>query len=234
MNVDEVLAELKAKGSASTARIFRSHGAPDPIDGVKVGDLKLILKRTGPDHALALDLWRTGHADAQYLAGLMVQPKRMTEEDLQSWADTARWYMLSEYSVAWVGAESGRGWEMGRRWIDAPREPVAAAGWSALASHVALTADADLDLPAVDALLSRVTATLSREQNRVRYAMNAFVIAVGTYVTPLLSRALEVAAAVGEVKVDLGGTACKVPEAAAYIHKARERTQGKKRRSVRC
>jgi hypothetical protein len=44
-----------------------------------------------------------------------------------------------------------------------------------------------------------------------------------------------VAAKIGEVTVDMGGTACKVPSAAEAIEKVRKRGAiGKKRKSAKC
>lgn len=234
LSVDEVMAELEALGDAGTRRIYANHGAPPAQFGVKVGDLKGVLKRTKKDHELALALWETGNSDARYLAGLMADERRMTAADLQRWAESASWYMLAEYSVAWLAAESGLAAELAPRWIDDPREMVAAAGWSALSSHVAMVDDAALDLDALAALLDRAAREIHGERNRVRYAMNGFVIAVGSYVAPLAARADAAAEAIGAVRVDMGGTACKVPRATEYIAKVRARGPARKRRSVRC
>jgi 3-methyladenine DNA glycosylase AlkD len=234
MDVSEVMAELEALGSESTRRTFRNHGAPEALFGVKVGDLKGVLKRTKKDHALALALWETGNGDARYLAGLMADERKMTPDELQRWAETADWTMLSEYSVPWMAAESGHGWTLGNRWIDEPPERVASSGWVALGCVVSMVADKDLDLGAIDALLTRVEQQLHRERDRVRYTMNGFVIAVGTYVAPLRERAVAVGAAIDKVQVDVGDTACKVPDAVAYIDKALARGPAKKRKAVRC
>jgi hypothetical protein len=65
--------------------------------------------------------------------------------------------------------------------------------------------------------------------------MNGFVIAVGTYVKSLTEVALETAAKVGTVSVDVGDTACKVPNAQDAIHKVEQRgTIGKKRKTAKC
>jgi len=65
--------------------------------------------------------------------------------------------------------------------------------------------------------------------------MNGFVIAVGAYVEVLTTKANEVAETIGKVSVDVGGTACKVPLATAYIKKIEEKGNlGKKRKSARC
>jgi hypothetical protein len=65
--------------------------------------------------------------------------------------------------------------------------------------------------------------------------MNSFVIAVGTYVSPHLTRAKAVAQQIGEVYVDVGDTACKVPIATEYIEKVESMGRvGRKRKTIRC
>lgn len=56
-------------------------------------------------------------------------------------------------------------------------------------------------------------------QNRTRYTMNGFVMACGQCVVGLYDEAFQVAKKIGEVKVDLGKTACKVPLADQYLEK---------------
>lgn len=84
-------------------------------------------------------------------------------------------------------------------------------------------------------LLQRVQKTIHDAPNLVRYAMNSFVICVGSYVKPLNELALKTAATIGPVSVDMGNTACKVPSAMEYIRKVEKRGSiGKKRKTVKC
>ncbi len=64
-----------------------------------------------------------------------------------------------------------------------------------------------------------VVKEIKGAQNRVRYTMNGFVIAVGSYVKPLFKQAKAAARQIGVVSVDVGETACNVPVATAYIEK---------------
>jgi hypothetical protein len=170
-----------------------------------------------------------------YLAGLIADEREITREQLQSWVEGAYWYMLSEYTVAWIAAESRYGWELALEWIESGREHIAAAGWSALSNVVSITEDAHLDTLKLEKLLRRVEADIHNSQNRVRYAMNGFVIAVGSYVAGLKESAESVAAAIGKVSVDMGGTACKVPLATDYIQKVADRGKtGQKKKMARC
>jgi 3-methyladenine DNA glycosylase AlkD len=235
MNAQEVLAQLAAMATEQTKKTFSRHGAPDPFFGVKVGDMKLIQKKVKKDHQLSLDLYDTGNSDAMYLAGLIADEKKISKAELQHWAEKATWYMLGEYTVAWVAAESAFGLELAREWIESPNEIIATAGWSTLGSLVAIKPDAELDHEYFHSLLKRVEKEIHTAPNRVRYVMNSFVIAVGCYVPVLTSAAKAAARKIGKVEVNMGDTACKVPAAEDYINKVEEMGRlGQKKKMARC
>jgi 3-methyladenine DNA glycosylase AlkD len=235
MTAADVLTELSRMASDSYKRIFLNHGAPDSTLGVKVEDLKKIQKKVKKDHALALELYDTGVSEAMYLAGLIADPPKMAKAQLRKWAKTATWHMHTEYTVPWVAAESRFGAELAREWIESPKEPIAVAGWSTFSSLAAIKPDEELDRAELEKLLDRVQKDIHASRNRVRYTMNRFVIAVGSYVPALASRAKAVAKVIGKVEVDMGGTACKVPDALTNIQKVEKAgRQGKKRKTAMC
>ncbi|MBN4071063.1 DNA alkylation repair protein [Crocinitomix catalasitica] len=236
MTTQEVMKELEEYGSDSVKNIFIKHGAKEPLYGVKVEDLKKIQKKVKKDHDLSLELYATGNLDAMYLAGLIANEDRISKENLKTWMKEARSGMISEYTVPWIASESDHGYELGLEWIESDVERIAAAGWSTLASHVSIREDADLDIEVYRELLSRVENEIQNEdRNRVRYTMNGFVIAVGSYVTELSGIASEVADKIGKVEVYMGDTSCKVPLASEYIKKVIDKGRlGKKRKMARC
>ncbi len=235
MTKDEVMLELSKFGNEQTKKIFTRHGAREPFYGVKVGDLKTLVKKIKTDHKLALELYETENSDAMYLAGLIADENLVTWEELQNWVKKAYWYMLSEYTVAWLAAESHHGWKLALEWIESTEEGIASAGWSTLSNLVSLSPDEELDQDTLLTLLDRVARDVHQSQNRVRYTMNGFVIAVGSYVESLTKKANEIATTIGKVSVDVGGTACKVPVATDYIKKVEDKGNiGKKRKAARC
>lgn len=235
MTAKQILKELQGYGSEQTKSVFMTHGAKEPLFGVKVQDLKKILKKTKKDHELSLELYATGNSDAMYLAGLMADEKQITKEQLEDWVDKAYWYYLCEYTVPWVAAETAFAIELGLKWIKSDRETVASAGWGTLAYYAALHEDEKLDLELYSELLDTVKQEIHGAQNRVRYTMNGFVIAIGSYVKVLTDKSKEIAAAIGKVSVDVGGTACKVPLANDYIDKVIAKGRvGVKRKTARC
>lgn len=235
MTAKEVLDQLQSFGNEQTKKTLLKHGAQEPFFGVKVQDLKKILKKTKKNHELSLELYATGNSDAMYLAGLMADENKITEEQLDAWVDKAYWYYLSEYAVPWVAAETDYGFEIGLKWITSERENVAAAGWATLAYYAAVNVDDSLDLDKYSSLLDTIQGEIHNAQNRVRYVMNGFVIAVGSYIAPLTEKSKKVAAAIGKVSVDVGGTSCKVPLATDYIDKVINKGKvGVKRKTARC
>lgn len=235
MTAKEVMKELAEYGDERTKSTLMKHGATEPFYGVKVADLKKILKKTKKNHELSLELYATGNSDAMYLAGLMADETQITKAHLQSWVKKAPWQMISEYTVPWIAAESPFGYELGLEWIESKDESIATSGWQTLSSLCALLPDDQLDLTNYKKLLDRVGKTIHDAPNRVRYTMNNFVISVGSYVEPLSAHATKIAEQIGKVHVDQGGTACKVPLATTYIKKVVDRgSVGKKRKTARC
>ena len=235
MNLSDVMAELEQKGTAATKKTHLRHGAPEPLFGVRVGDLKPLQKKLKGRQDLALELYATRNSDAMYLAGLIADGTKMTRKQIDSWAAGATWHLIAGCPVSWVAAEHPHGFEIAEKWIDSKRELTATAGWTALAGIVSTVADENLPIDRLNALLDRVVNTLAASPDRVRYAMNGFVISCGTYVAALGDKAIAAARQLGTVSVDMGDTSCKVPDAEAYILKSRRgAAAAPKRKTMRC
>lgn len=232
---EEIMQRLKELGSDQTKQIYNNHGVKEPYFGVKIGDLKKLVKYVKKDQELALKLFDSGNHDAMYLAGLSVNPKIISKETLRDWAMKAYWYLVAEYTVSQVAAESDYATELAREWMKSEDEMIAVCGWSTYSNYLSITADENLDLAEIRDLLHQVKNNIHGERNRVRYVMNGFVISVGAYVSELSSEAKQVAEYVGKVQVNVGNTACKVPLATDYIKKIEVKNRiGLKRKTCIC
>lgn len=233
--VDQVMAELKKKGSEKYRLTFLRHGAPDDLFGVSIADLKTIAKKIKGNQSLALALYETGNSDAMYLAGLVADGSQMTKKQLDSWARQATWHMISEFTVPAVACESPFARELALKWIESKKEQIASGGWCTYSGIVATRRDDELDLAEIKQLIDRIVKSIDTAPNHVRYTMNSFIISVGSYVPPLLKTAKTAARTIGAVEVDLGDTACKVPLATEYIERIEKMGRvGRKRKTIRC
>lgn len=233
--MQEIMQWLEAHGSEQTRKVLRRHGARDPFYGVKIADLKKILKGHRNNQQLAINLWETGNSDAMYLAALMADSQQTPPELLRAWMRSAYWYMLSESAVAALAAETPYGWGLGGEWITSNEEMEAAGGWATLSTWVSLRGDDELDLTTIRQHLQQIVAQIKTAQNRVRYGMNNYIICVAVYVSELYDEALVAARTIGKVTVNMGKTSCKTPFAPEYIEKISQMGRiGKKRTHARC
>jgi 3-methyladenine DNA glycosylase AlkD len=235
--VTSILGELKKKGTAQAQKTYARHGMlPEKTFGVSIADLKLIAKIIKGQQQLACELFATGKMEAMYLAALVADGARMTEKQLDQWAeDASDLRMVAECNVPWVTVENPKARELARKWMKSKKELVASAGWSTYSGLVAVTADDQLDLKEIEKLLATVVKEIKTAPNRVRYTMNSFVICVGCYVKPLSKQAKAAAKQIGAVPVDVGDTECKIPLATAYIEKVESKGRlGQKKKTIRC
>lgn len=235
MTVNEVMAELRSYGDERTLATYRRHGADGDLYGVKIGDLKKVLKKIKGNQQLALDLWETGNGEAMYLAGLAADGSLMTKKQLDRWARTAWWDMLSGYSVPGVAAEHQAAFQIAMKWLNMKNATRVCTGWNTYAAALSIRADDELDLDEIRELLKKVEREIDSASDRVRYCMNGFVISVGSYVKPLLREAKATAKRIGIVDVDMGDTACQVPVATDMIAKIESMGRvGRKRKTAKC
>jgi 3-methyladenine DNA glycosylase AlkD len=232
-----VMSDLKKKGKEQTRKIYARHGMnPERLYGVSVADMKVIAKTIRGEQALACELYETGVMDAMYLAGMVADGSKLSKAQLNKWAKSAvGLQMISEYTVPWLAVENASARELALEWMKSREPAIAASGWCTYAGLLSLKPDQDLDLKEIEGLLQTIPKEIDSVPNRVKYTMNSFVIAVGSYVKPLLHQAKAIARQIGTVKVDMGETGCKVPTATAYIEKIEMMGRvGRKRKTLRC
>jgi hypothetical protein len=235
MTLEEILQKLQSLGSEQIKKILLKHGAREPLFGVKIGDMKKILKGIRGDNKLAIDLFNTGNYDAMYLAGLVADGSKMRAEEINRWAGAAYGSGISGYTVPWVATENQEGFNLAMKWIDSPVEDVAVAGWSTLSSIVSFWPDETLDHGALKSLLDRAERDIRYSPGQVKTAMNGFIISTGCYVPLLMHDCIEIAGKIGTITVDSNGTACRIPSAADYILKVNKMGRtGQKRKTVKC
>jgi hypothetical protein len=170
-----------------------------------------------------------------YLAGIVADGSQMTKKQLDDWAKTASWHMISEYTVPGVAHESEHAHDLALKWMKSKNQNIASAGWNTYVGILATHDDKDLDKDEIKSLLKKIEKDIDKAPDRVRYTMNGFVIAVGAYVKTLLKQAKATAKKIGKVDVNMGDTSCKVPLASEYIAKVETMGRvGKKRKTIKC
>ncbi|WP_214627811.1 DNA alkylation repair protein [Paenibacillus agaridevorans] len=235
MNLESVMQELEALGKERTKKIYMSNGAHEPLFGVATGEMKPIKRKIKQNQALADELYDTGNYDAMYFAGVIADPKAMTEADFDRWMDSAYFYMVGDYVVAVTLAETDIAQEVADKWIASGDELRMSAGWSCYCWLLGSRPDSEFSRNKLEGLLEQVSQTIHEAPARAKYSMSNFLYTVAVSYKPLHEQAFETAKAVDPVEVQLDNGKSKILQAPANIQKAIDKGQiGFKRKYVRC
>ncbi|MFS0765778.1 DNA alkylation repair protein [Peribacillus phoenicis] len=235
MNLEMVMQDLEALGKERTKKMYISNGAHEPLFGVATGAMKPIVRKIKINQHLAEELYSTGNYDAMYFAGIIADPKAMTESDYDRWMDAAYFYMLSDYVVAVTLSESDIAKEVSDKWIASGEELRMSAGWSCYCWLLGNRLDVEFSESKISNMLDLVKNTIHDSPERTKSAMNNFLYTVGISYLPLHEKAVETAKAIGIVEVKRDKKKSNFLNAYESIQK--EVGKGKlgfKRKHVRC
>ncbi|MBC6972375.1 DNA alkylation repair protein [Bacillus sp. Xin] len=235
MDFETVMQELEALGKERTKKIYISNGAHEPLFGVATGAMKPIAKKIKINQHLAEELHSTGNYDAMYFAGIIANPKAMSESDFDRWMDGAYFYMLSDYVVAVTLSESDFAQDVADKWIASGDELRMSAGWSCYCWLLGNRLDNEFSESKISNMLEIVKNTIHDSPERTKSAMNNFLYTVGISYVPLHEKAVETAKEVGTVEMKRDKKKSSFLNAYESIHKEIERGRlGFKRKYVRC
>jgi 3-methyladenine DNA glycosylase AlkD len=111
VNAAEVLRELRSLADPRARAVMAHFGViVEDLYGVPTPVLRKIAKRIGTNHALALEIWKSGNHEARHLAAMIADPAQVTPalmdrgaRDFDSWdiVDGACWHPFGESKFAW-------------------------------------------------------------------------------------------------------------------------------------
>jgi 3-methyladenine DNA glycosylase AlkD len=214
MTLTETLAQLKALGNETMLVHNQKHGAGGNQFGVRHGDIRKLAKEIKPDHALALALWESGNIDARLLAILLLQPKKLSVEELDRMVRSANFGPVADWLSAYVVANHPDKELLRQKWI-ADADPWAArAGWSLTSERIAKNPEG-LDLPAI---LDRLEAEMPGAAPAVQWTMNSCLAGIGIHFPQHRQRALTLGEAMGIYRDYPVSKGCTSPFAPIWIN----------------
>ncbi len=216
---DEAMAALEAAGTEQTRRTYIRHGAPEPLFGVKFGDLRPLAKRIGTDHALARALWASGNSDARLLACMVADPAAVSDAELDAWLEDIETYFLVDIFVAELASKAPGRQARAERWIASDRDRTAQAGWDLM--NVVAMGDEDVPDDYLEAQLDLIGERIGGYGNWTRRAASNTITGIGLRNDRLEAAARQTAAAMGPVEFDPGQTSCVMPDPIAYLEKTK-------------
>jgi 3-methyladenine DNA glycosylase AlkD len=224
MKYTDVMKSLSELGNDKIKKRYMRLEAREPLFGVTISAMKPLAKKLMHDNALAKELYNSGNYDAMYLAGMIVDPKILTEDDFEDWMSKVYFPMVGDFIVSIVLAESDLASKVAMKWIESRDTLKVSAGYNTYAWVLGYKSDNEINFDEINGLLDRVKTDINNSGEIVQDAISNFLTAVGISYKPLYEKALNIAKEITESN-----------NAAEQIENAISKGRlGFKRKNVRC
>lgn len=219
MTLNETLKQLKALGDAKVrAQNAKSsafgQGAGDNQFGVSLGDIRGLAKKIKTNHDLALSLWETGNVDAQFLATLLIVPKKMSAKEMDRMVRSIAFVRVADWLNSYVVRQHPDKEALRQDWMADDDRWAARAGWDLSAERVAKSPDG-LDLPA---LLARIETEMADAEPEVQWTMNNTLANIGIHFPKHRKRAIAIGEKLGIYRDYPVSKGCTSPFAPIWIN----------------
>ncbi len=222
MDLTAALNRLEGLGTEAVRTRYLKRGAGEkPQFGVMLGEIRKVAKEIKANHELALELWATGNIDAQLLAILLLKPKQLSAEELDTMVREADFVQVADWLDSYVIRKHPAKEELRQSWLSDQDPWAARAGWSLTAERIGKDPEG-LDL---SGLLDRIEAELALSAPEVQWTMNNSLAGIGIHHEPLRERAIAIGEELGVYRDYPTPKGCTSPFAPIWIGEMVRRSQ---------
>jgi 3-methyladenine DNA glycosylase AlkD len=209
-----ILSELKGMRNETMYAHNLKYGAGENQFGVKLGDIRVLAKKIKTNHDLALSLWETSNVDAQFLAILLMDPKKLSASALEALVLAGTFVHVADWLHSYVVKVHADKESLRQKWMTTKEKMTARAGWRLTAGRVAKDPEG-LDL---SALLDRIESEMGTAVPEVQWTMNACLAEIGIHFPKQRKRAIAIGEKLGVFRDYPCSKGCTSPFAPIWIN----------------
>ncbi|KAF2330302.1 DNA alkylation repair protein [Flavobacterium daemonense] len=214
MTAKEILAQLKSLGDEKVFAQNKKRGASENQFGVKMGDIRTLAKKIKINHELALELWDTENADARFLAILIIDPKKLSNEQIAKMVSSEKFVHIADWFYSYIIKDYADRETLRQAWMHTSDVMHGRAAWSLTSGCVARNPEI-LDLPA---LLDRIENEMPTAAPEVQWTMNSTLAQIGIKFPEYRERALAIGEKLGIYRDYPTSKGCTSPFAPIWIN----------------
>jgi 3-methyladenine DNA glycosylase AlkD len=214
MTLQETLTTLESLGTEKMRDFNTKRGVGPNQFGLKMGDIRGVANKIKSDHTLALELWDTGNIDARFLATLIIDPKKLSKDELTKMVKSEKFPHVADWLYSYVIKDYPDTEPLRIAWLKSADAMCARAGWSLTSGCVARNPDV-LDLPAI---LDRIESEMPTAAPEVQWTMNSTLANIGIKFPEYRERALAIGEHLGIYRDYPVSKGCTSPFAPIWIN----------------
>jgi 3-methyladenine DNA glycosylase AlkD len=197
-SVLQILDHLRPLASTTNVRGMARFGmTSEGRLGISMPQLRLIARKTGTSHPLALALWKTAIPEARILASMIADPQKLTKRQMEDWVKSFNSWDVCDQVCLNLFVRSPYAWKKVREWSVRKEEYVRRAAFALLACL------AVHDRKSADRLfagaLSLVARASTDNRNYVKKAVSWALRGIGKRGRHLNTAALETARIIRQI-----------------------------------
>lgn len=213
MKLKETLAELKSLGNEKVRAHNTKYGASDQY-GVPLGDIRKLAAKIKTNQELAHSLWKTGNADAQLLAVLVMKPKDLSAGELDRMVRSVNFSHVADWLSSYVIKNHPDKETLRQKWMTDDDRWAARAGWALTSERIGKSPEG-LEIPA---LLDRIESEMADAAPEVQWTMNYCLAGIGIHFPKLRKRAIAIGESLGIYRDYPVSKGCTSPFAPIWIN----------------
>lgn len=219
---ERILNELKAISNETTARIYSKIVVDEEVLGVNRGPLRRLAKTHQPNHVLGLELWDLPILETRLMAVMLLEPKKLTIQDLDDLLNKTRSISLVDELTLDVFESFTNPQGLFEAWKDHPDLIRQRAAWNC---EIVLIHRKKLTEKEAEDRLTAIEASLIQAPEVVKYAMNRAMVEIALNYETLTQRILANSAKMGVYKEVMVAKGCTSPYAPDWIAAVQRRNK---------
>lgn len=170
-SVEDVIKKLQEKAQPDQLEGMARFGiVGEKRLGVRVPEMRKLAKEIGRNHELSRELWKTGIPDARILAGMIGEPEKLTDAQMEEWVQDFNSWDVCDQVCMNLFDKSPLAWKKVYDWSEREEEFVKRAAF-ALIACLAWHDKEEQDEKFIT-LLSLIEREATDDRNYVRKAVN--------------------------------------------------------------
>ncbi len=192
MTYNNIIRKIKALSNPRAVEGMARFGInPQKNYGVSIPALRKLAKEIGPNHSLALQLFKTGIHDARILASMVDIPAQVTEKQMETWVKEFDSWDVCDQCCNNLFDKTGLAFQKAFQWSESSQEFVKRAGFVLMATLS--VHDKKATNKQFEQFFPVIIKHASDKRNFVKKAVNWALRQIGKRNAPLNRKAIETA-----------------------------------------
>lgn len=225
--VETIMQELESLSNPSRIKHYKKNNEPEPFFGVMMGPLRKLGKEQAKKTDLALALWASKNLDAQLLSIMMMEPNKLSEDEIRGLVATTQSLMVLDELVSKVISKrrDAKSWK--EEFLASDSELLQRLGWGLEVRYIVSKKASQSEL---EDIFETIKKELKTAPEQVQWTMNRALVEIGVTYDEWTEECIDLGYELNVLKGIPVPPGCTSPFAPEWITVARKNKETRSRK----